>query len=90
MGYGTRKPDAQTVALLDKGERELLRAIDAKYVYRVFPLEGGQIPGAGFRLQGNSIARHLEGCQQVIFLCATLSDTVDRLIRIKQISSSHA
>jgi 5-methyltetrahydrofolate--homocysteine methyltransferase len=87
MGYGTREPDSQTSALLDKCERELLRAIDGKYVYRVFSLTDGQIPDSKFRLDGYSVKKHLQGCTKVIFLCATLSDTVDRLIRIKQISA---
>ena len=46
MGYGTREPDNQTQALLNKCERELLSAIDGKYVYRVFLLADGQILGA--------------------------------------------
>ena len=87
MGYGTREPDSQTSALLDKCERELLRTIDGKYVYRVFSLTDGQIPDSKFRLDGYSVKKHLQGCTKVIFLCATLSDAVDRLIRIKQISA---
>ena len=87
MGYGTREPDNQTQALLNKCERELLSAIDGKYVYRVFLLADGQIPDSKFHLEGNSIKRHLQGCTKAIFLCATLSDAVDRLIRIKQISA---
>ena len=87
MGYGTREPDSQTSALLDKCERELLRAIDGTYVYRVFSLTDGQIPDSKFRLDGYSVKKHLQGCTKVIFLCATLSDAVDRLIRIKQISA---
>lgn len=87
MGYGNREPDRQTTALLDKCERELLRTIDGKYVYRVFPLAEGQIPDSRFKLEGNSIRNHLSGCSEAIFLCATLSDAVDRLIRVKQISS---
>ena len=77
MGYGTREPDNQTQALLNKCERELISAIDGKYVYRVFLLTDGQIPDSKFHLEGNSIKKHLQGCTKVIFLCATLSDTVD-------------
>lgn len=87
MGYGNREPDGTTEKLLDKCEKELLRTIDGKYLYRVFPLVDGQIPDSKFHLDGESIKRHLEGCTKAIFLCATLSDSVDRLIRIKQISA---
>ena len=87
MGYGTREPDNQTQALMDKCERELFRAIDGKYVYRVFEMTDEQIKGSTFILEGNSIKQHLKGCTKAIFLCATLSEAVDRLIRVKQISS---
>ena len=87
MGYGNREPDGTTEKLLDKCEKELLRTIDGKYVYRVFPLVDGQIPDSKFHLDGESIKRHLEGCTKAIFLCLTLSDAVDRLIRVKQISA---
>ena len=87
MGYGNLAPDITTAKLLDKCEKELLRTIDGKYVYRVFPLVDGQIPDSKFHLEGTSIRKHLEGCTKAIFLCATLSDSVDRLIRIKQISA---
>lgn len=87
MGYGTREPDEQTVRLIDQCEEELLRVMEGKYVYRVFTLVDGQIPDSKFRLEGRSIKKHLEGCTNVIFLCATLSDAVDRLIRVKQVFS---
>ena len=87
MGYGTREPDSQTNALLDKCERELLSVIDGKYVYRVFEMTDGQIKGSTFILEGDSIMQHLKGCTKAILLCATLSEAVDRLIRVKQISS---
>ena len=76
LGYGDTVPDDTTLLLLDKCEKELLNHLDCKYLYRVFPLEGGQIPGSAYRLEGSSIASHLAGCTQVIFLCATLSEGV--------------
>ena len=86
LGYRDTEPDDTTLLLLNKCEKELLRYLDCKYLYRVFPLENGQIPGSVYRLEGSSIASHLVGCTQVIFLCATLSEGVDRLIRLKQIT----
>ena len=86
LGYGDTVPDDTTLLLLDKCEKELLHHLDCKYLYRVFPLEGGQIPGAAYRLEGSSIASHLAECTQIIFLCATLSEGDDRLIRLKQIT----
>ncbi|MDO4803302.1 MAG: methionine synthase [Lachnospiraceae bacterium] len=85
LGFGNADPDASTLALLDKCEKELLSSLDCKYIYRVFPLENGQIPGSSFRLRGNAIAGHLKGCRKIILLCATLSEGADRLIRKKQL-----
>lgn len=85
LGYGHAAPDDRTLALLDKCEKELLTFLDCKYIYRVFPLKNGQIPDSCFTLEGRSIEEHLRGCQQIILMCATLSEGVDRLIRKKQL-----
>ena len=50
-------------------------------------MDKGQIPNSTFVLEGKAIARHLENCTKVIFMCATLSSKVDALIRKKQIGS---
>ena len=42
LGYGDTVPDDTTLLLLDKCEKELLHHLDCKYLYRIFPLEGGQ------------------------------------------------
>lgn len=86
LGYGKSAPDDTSLRLLDKCESELLRVLDCKYIYRVFPLEDGQIPGSAFRFEGRSIEAHLKGCSRVILLCATLSESADRLIRRKQLT----
>ncbi len=85
LGYGTGSPDETTKELLLSCEKQLLEAIDAKYLYKVFDLEQGQAVGTAFRLEGRSIQEHLKGCEKVIFMCATLSAGVDMLIRKKQI-----
>lgn len=86
LGYGNASPDETSLGLLRKCEAELLTCLDCRYIYRVFPLADGQIPGSAFRLEGKSIEEHLKGCSQIILLCTTLSGGVDRLIRRKQLT----
>ena len=87
LGYGTSSADPVTAALLRKCEAELLPEIQARYVYKIFDLTDGQPVGCSLCLPGNSIREHLQGCSKALFLCATLSSAVDRLIRKKQIGS---
>ena len=77
------EPNAHFLEMADICEKQLLSMISPKYVYRVFPIvqtENG-ISGGGLLLRGHDIASHLNGCSQVIFLCATLSSGADRAIR---------
>lgn len=87
LGYGSNVPDKVTKELLSLCVEELQEAMESKFIYRVFELQNGQTPESTFRLEGQAIARHLEGCTKVIFMCATLSSKVDALIRKKQITS---
>ena len=87
LGYGTSSADPVTAGLLRKCEAELLPEIQARYVYKIFDLTDGQPAGCSLHLPGNSIREHLRGCSKALFLCATLSSAVDRLIRKKQIGS---
>ncbi|MBP3879444.1 MAG: methionine synthase [Lachnospiraceae bacterium] len=87
LGYGTSSADPVTSGLLEKCEEELLSEIQARYVYKIFDLKDGQPMGCSLYLPGNSIREHLKGASKALFLCATLSSAVDRLIRKKQIGS---
>ena len=39
-----------------------------------------------FILRGNSIKKHLKGCEKAAFFAATISDGIDRQLRIAQVS----
>ena len=95
LGYGSSTPDETVLELADKCERELLAAVDGRYVYKYFEIEGLNdgihLKGANLILTGNSIKEHLAGCKGVILFVATLSDKVDKLIRrlnVAQLSSA--
>ena len=80
------KADNKTKELLLLCEKQLKNSMDGKFTYKVFDLVDGQIPNAAFKLQGQAIQKHLENCSKVVFMCATLSNGVDLLIRKMQIN----
>lgn len=81
MGWQS-EPDAAFSALVDDCEQLLRKAVHPMMTYRLLPLErkenalsAGEIP-----LPGRDIARHLEGCDRILLMAATLSGQADQLI----------
>lgn len=82
-------PDERTNALIDKCEKDLLKAADPKYVWRVFDIERDaddhagalRLSGCGFALEGESIRGHLNGCTKAAVIAATLSADTDRFLK---------
>ena len=72
--------DERMNALLDDCEHELLRTIDAKYLYKLVDLPCEPL------MRGEDIRAHLEGCSRAAVMCATLGAGVDRLLRVSQIA----
>lgn len=64
---------------MDEAERLLLSAAEPKAVYRIMDKEN-------LGLSGFSIRRHLEGCDRVALMGATIGSGVDQLIRKFQIT----
>ncbi len=71
---GTRLTE-QIENLVDECEKQLLNALEIKYIYKAIDLPCPEIMG------GSDIMRHLKGCRRAVLLCATLGSGVDRLIR---------
>lgn len=76
LGAAGWQPDAAAAALLDKAEVMLLQAATPRAVWRALPREIWPAENAGTDLQ-----RHLEGCDEVVLLAATLGTGVDSLLR---------
>ncbi len=87
LGYKDNNLDNKTKELLLLCEKELLNIMQPAYIYKVFDLKEEKVEGTTFLLEGNSIKEHLRDCEKVVFLCATISADVDKLIRQKQVSS---
>lgn len=85
LGYGTTMPDENIQRLMRQCEEKLIRYAKPKFIYRIFSIEntepGVELLNTRLILKGNSIKAHLEGCHSAVLLCATLSDSVDKLIR---------
>lgn len=82
MGYkkGVALPE-QMEKLLADCEKELIGALDIKYVCREFALPCREIMG------GRDIEEHLRGCESVVLMCATLGNRVDSLIRRESVAN---
>lgn len=85
LGYRGNKPDENTLKIIEQCEQALIQSAAPKYLYRRFDIthknDGTEVNGTGIKLTGSSIAAHLNGCSSVVLMCATLSSSVDRLIR---------
>lgn len=75
--------DEQLSAVLDDCILHLCESAQPRTVYRVFPVthtaEGVTL--GGLPLLGKDIALHLTGCKEAVLFAATLSASVDTLIR---------
>ncbi|MBE5959789.1 MAG: methionine synthase [Lachnospiraceae bacterium] len=91
LGYGENRPDEVMAEDIAYCEQQLIEAAVPKYFYKVYPIEREEnrlwIAGHGLELKGESIKKHLEGCELVSLGCATLGKEVDELIEATQKTS---
>ena len=68
MGYRGNKPDETMKSIIDNEEKELLKVMVPRYIYKCFDLENvdGKVilKGADFDLVGKSIQHHLKDCEK--------------------------
>ena len=78
-------PDDNVRGIIDKSEEELKMNVKPAYVWQIFDIEmatvGVLVKGTDIVLTGDSIKKHLKGCNRIAMLAATLSSQADRLIR---------
>lgn len=72
LGSGGQTPDDAFMALMKDCEKTVLAQARPRYVYRIFDIsecdEGVRAEGTDFILRGNSIKKHLKGCEKAAFL----------------------
>ena len=76
MGADGWKPDARSAVMLDRAEEMLRNTATPRAVWRQLPRTA-----LASEQQGNDLERHLDGCDQVILLAATLGSRVDAMLR---------
>ena len=76
LGASGWQPDGTTRALLQKAEELLRASAQPRAVWRELPLKA--LPLAE---SGQDLTRHLQGCEAMLLLAATLGSGVDSLLR---------
>lgn len=89
LGYNTDMPDEKIMHIIDECEMEILKKAKPRYLYKILNIshvdEGVKLENTTLCLKGSSIKEHLEGCDKVAIICATLSLEIDKLIKINQL-----
>ncbi len=95
LGYKGNTPDKVVRGIIDEYEVKLLKTIKPAYIFRLFDIKedvrfdeykGIEFIGTDLKLQGNSIRKHLMGCNQAVLISATISAGADKLIRQTEIN----
>lgn len=90
LGYKGNAPDENTRQLLDVCEKEVLNTAQPKYLYKTFDLafneDNIELVGSSVFLRGGDIREHLSGCEKAVLMCATISSSIDLLIRKAQVT----
>ena len=88
LGYKGISADDTVNMLIDECEAEVIKAAVPRYTYRVTGVaqtaDGVELDGTGLILRGNSIKEHLKGCDRAALIAVTLSEGIDRMLRIMQ------
>lgn len=88
LGYKGISADDTVNMLIDECEAEVIKAAVPRYTYRATGVtqtaDGVELDGTGLILRGNSIKEHLKGCDRAALIAVTLSEGIDRMLRIMQ------
>ena len=92
LGYRGGDISPEVAREMDQCWDEVSAAAKPQWMWRSFPLEGGvRLKGTTLALEGTEIRAHLQDCNQVVLMAATLGPEVDRLLMRVQITDvAHA
>lgn len=76
MGASGWQPDESSLALMDRAEQQLMQTATPRAVWRILPCSAVSLQDCGKDLE-----RHLQGCDEVLLMAATLGSEVDTLLR---------
>ena len=88
LGYKGISADSTVNILIDLCEAVVIKAAVPRFTYSVTGVtqtaDGVELDGTGLILRGNSIKEHLKGCDRAALIAVTLSEGIDRMLRIMQ------
>lgn len=76
LGAAGWQPDAAVAGLLDRAEALLQQAATPRWVWRRLPPSALPLEHAG-----TDLARHLDGCSELVLMAVTLGSGVDAMLR---------
>ncbi len=89
LGYKGNVPDVNIGDIIKLCKREIISSAFPVYTYKIFDNNftdnGVEVVGTDLFMTGKSIVRHLDGCDKVILLCATLGASIDKYIKLCEI-----
>lgn len=90
LGYRNNEPDEKVTALMDECEQLIMKTAVPRYIYRILGFSTGN-DGVAFDntslvLPGESIKKHLYKCDAAVCMAVTLSEGIDRQLRVLQLS----
>lgn len=80
LGHKGQSIDEKTQEKIQKAIALCMEKSSPKYVIKRFSLNGRELVGTNFSLEGDDIMAHLSGCKEVFLMCATLGFSVEREI----------
>lgn len=92
MKFGNNLPDENSLKLIKESSQLILGSSEPRVVYREFSIGRAGTSGELYieneknRLEGEAIAKHLEGCYNCVLMAVTLGPQIDKLIRRAQIT----
>ena len=89
LGYKGNIPDESILFIMKECEEQLINSAVPRFLYKCFPIEemedGIVVNNTELVLTGESIKKHLNGCNKIALIAATLSLEVDKLIKLYSI-----
>ncbi|MCD8382549.1 MAG: vitamin B12 dependent methionine synthase, activation domain protein [Clostridiales bacterium] len=74
------EPPEELLRAVREGIALIAETARPRQIWRLFDLEGAHPVGTSVTFQGEDIRRHLQGCDQVILMAATLGPDVETLL----------
>jgi hypothetical protein len=91
LGYHGQKMKPELNALIDQCIQKTIEIIEPKFLYQRFFIQktahGISVQNTPIVLRGKDIQNHLENCEEIYLLCATIGFSIEREIRAKMLTS---